>query len=61
MNKLVEKMMMGNGRQSVFVLKYFLFLGSFLFYYPITKKILINVFLEEFSDNISCACSINYE
>lgn len=60
-NKLVEKMMMGNGRQSVFVLKYFLFLGSFLFYYPITKKILINVFLEEFSDNISCACSINYE
>ena len=36
-NKLVEKMMMGNGRQSVFVLKYFLFLASFPFYYPITK------------------------
>lgn len=37
-NKLVKKMMMGNGGQSVFVLKYFLLLASRLFYYPITKK-----------------------
>lgn len=37
-NKLVEKMMMGNGGQSVFVLKYFLLLASRLFFYPITKK-----------------------
>lgn len=37
-NKLVEKMMMGNGRQSVFVLNYFLLLVSLLFYYPITNK-----------------------
>lgn len=37
-NKLVKKLMMGNGGQSVFVLKYFLLLASRLFYYPITKK-----------------------
>ena len=36
-NKLVDKMMMGNGRQSVFVVKYFLFLASFPFYTPLQK------------------------